>query len=685
MNKFIIDDVRQLYWVLLVLVCAAVAVYGFAMKRRALAAFASRNLLGALAGNVSRRRQIVKTALVLSAMCAIIMALVGPRYGAYFEDVLRRKLDVVICLDVSRSMSAEDAGMSRLDRAKDDIKRLLDKLQGGAIGLVVFAGRADLACPLTDDFDFFRIALEDVGTHSVSVGGTDIGKALDAAIKALGDRGGRHRAIVVMSDGEDHGTEAVAQATRAKDEKIPVYTIGIGDQQRGALIPVVERGQKRYLMHEGTQVWSKMDPATLQRIAEAGGGEYHPSGQVKAGLRTLEWIYQDRLAPLQEADLQKKRVPSQRAQFAWFAALALVLLMIETLVSERTASGATAGAAEDANVARGNGRSVSKRSAASSFAAVIVSALVLMPADARAEDRGALRTAAGHNEEGNRLLVEGRFDEALGKYDAARAALPNSAELAYNRGLALYHLGRYAEAQSAFQDALKPGNLELEAKAKYNLGRCAHAAGMEKAKPETLAEAVDDLGRAIGFYNDALQLSPKDADAAGNRDAADRLRRYLELWMEEQKQEKANQDENQDKDDSQKQEAPSSQPDSQEPTSQPESQPSDQSQQEQGDEQSEEQGEEQGEEQESDQEGDQNQDEQQKAGKDSSKQSGAGDQKPSDEQRQAQSGEEREDQMTEQQAESMLQEARDAEQRRRAAKRQAMIRAQGRVRVEKDW
>lgn len=335
MNEFVVENLRQLNWLLLVLGCGAVAVYGFAMKSRALRLFAEANLLSILAPHASRARQYIKTILILVAMIAIVLALIGPRYGAYFEEVQRRQLDIVVCLDVSKSMLAEDAGMSRMNRAKDDIKRLLDKIQGGMIGVVAFAGRAELVCPLTDDFDFCRMTLDDIGIHSAPLGGTNIGEAIETATKALGDRKGHHRAIIVMSDGEDHGDRAIDAAKKAREEQIAVYAVGIGDTEKGALVPVTQDGQRNYLMYEGQQVWSKMDPATLKAIALAGGGEYHPSGQVNATQRTLEWIYAEKLAPMQEADLRRKQIPSQKPRFAWPAGLALALLMIETLISER--------------------------------------------------------------------------------------------------------------------------------------------------------------------------------------------------------------------------------------------------------------------------------------------------------------------------------------------------------------
>jgi Ca-activated chloride channel homolog len=241
----------------------------------------------------------------------------------------------VICLDVSNSMLAEDAGMSRLGRAKDDINRLLDQLHGGMVGLVAFAGRASVVCPLTDDYDFYRLALDDVGPYTVPMGGTNLGDAIASAVKAFGDQRREQRAILVMSDGEDHGDTAVKEAAKAKEQGILVYAIGIGDDQRGALIPFEKDGQRTYLKYNDQQLWSKMDPVMLRAIADAGGGEYHPSGQVTPTQRTLEWLYTEKLVPMEKRAMEKRQVQQQYARFHWPATLALVLLMLETVMGER--------------------------------------------------------------------------------------------------------------------------------------------------------------------------------------------------------------------------------------------------------------------------------------------------------------------------------------------------------------
>lgn len=335
MPEFAIDNIRNLNWLLLALVAAALMVYGIARRRKALEVFASLGMMQFLAPTVSWLRPILKSVFLALALIAIVFALTGPRWGKYYEEVQQRKLEVMICLDVSKSMLVSDAGMSRMDRAKDDIKRLLDNLAGASIGLVTFAGKAELSCPLTDDYEFYRLMIDDVGIHSAPLGGTNISEAIVAARKAFEKKTLVDRAIVLLTDGEDHGGTAVDEAKAAFEEGIRVFTIGIGDQDRGGLIPVERDGMKTYMEYENQQVWSKLNPQQLQSIARAGGGEYQPSSLVTPTQRTLEWLYANRLEPLQRQAETQKHIERYYARSHWFAALALGLLMLETLIKER--------------------------------------------------------------------------------------------------------------------------------------------------------------------------------------------------------------------------------------------------------------------------------------------------------------------------------------------------------------
>ena len=294
----------------------------------------------------------------------------------------------------------------------------------------------------------------------------------------------------------------------------------------------------------------------------------------------------------------------------------------------------------------------------------------MIAAVARADD--AARSGAELVKEGNKLLGEYRYADALAAYDKAAEKLPDSAAIAYDRGIALYRLGEFEKAEPAFQDALKSAHTELEAKAKYNLGRCAHGAAM--AKTDKLEAAINDLNRAVRFYDDALQLDPKDQDSQKNKELAERMRVFLEKKLEQQKKEQPTTQPS-----SQPSSQPTSQPDKQQSTSQPSSQPTSQPQQ--G-----EQGEDQKGDQEDQQQGQQQKDQQDKSGKgkkgEQNEQKEA-EKKEGDEDQSSKEGEEHK--LKQEEAEPMLQEARDAERQRREAQRQRMIRIRGQVPVKQDW
>lgn len=328
-----IDRIDHVVWLTLLPLAGMFVIYGLVMRRRSLAKFANAALLGFLTPQSSAARRIVKAILLLAGLTCVAIALLGPRWGVQIVPVQKRQLDVIVCLDVSRSMLANDAGMSRLDRAKDDIKRLLDNVAGGNVGLITFAGAAELACPLTDDLEYFRLILDEVGVHSAPVGGTNLGKALIAARQAFGPPLPRTRAIILMTDGEDHGSTAIDEARLARDNEISVFCIGLGDDNRGGLVPTSDRADHDYVMYNHQQVWSKLDPQRLGAIARAGGGEYHVSGQVTNRQRTLEWIYEKKLLPKMERR-EDDRTETRKVRFHWFAAAGLALLMLETLVRE---------------------------------------------------------------------------------------------------------------------------------------------------------------------------------------------------------------------------------------------------------------------------------------------------------------------------------------------------------------
>jgi Ca-activated chloride channel family protein len=354
-----VSDVRfdslaclHLLWVVLAL--AGVVVYGFVQKQRALRRFASTDLFARLMPAVSRGKQRFKAALLLGAAVLMVASLIGPRWGVFWEDVQREGVDILVLLDVSKSMLAQDVVPNRLERAKQDIRDMLSILGGDQVGLMAFAGTASLKCPLTMDYGFLRQVLDEVEPASVARGGTAIGDAIRKAVGepnpedtgAFDDKIKKHKAIILITDGEDHETYPV-EAARVAFEKhgVRIYTVGIGDSDQGQRVPVDEQGQQVYLKHDGQEVWSKMDPRTLREIALVSGGAYVPASTHSI---ELDKIYREKIAKLEKRTLESRKLKRYRPQYQWFLFGALVLLLWESLISERRRVAAGAGAMREA-------------------------------------------------------------------------------------------------------------------------------------------------------------------------------------------------------------------------------------------------------------------------------------------------------------------------------------------------
>jgi Ca-activated chloride channel family protein len=334
MNDIFFDHGNYVHLLWLAPLLAGVAAYGFWRKRRALESFASANLLGSLMPRVSITRQYVKSALLILALIFVVLAMTGPRWGVYFEEVERKGVDIVVALDVSRSMLAEDIAPNRLGRAKLAISDLLDQLDGDRIGLVTFAGAAVKKCPLTVNYGSFKLALDEVDTQSSPRGGTLLGDAVRKAKECFLDKVKDHKAIILISDGEEQEVDYPVEAAKAAydDQGILICTVGIGDVTEGARIPVVENGQKTFLRHEGQEVWSRMNPQVMQEMAVVGGGKYLPAETRDFDLGELyNWIR----GKLEVVEFDARVTERRHARFQWLLAPALLLVMIESFMTDR--------------------------------------------------------------------------------------------------------------------------------------------------------------------------------------------------------------------------------------------------------------------------------------------------------------------------------------------------------------
>jgi len=322
----------HLLWAVFAL--AGIVTYGFARKRRSLEKLATTNLIAHLTSLVSIKRQWIKAILVLLALIFLVLGSIDPRWGIYYKDIPRRGIDVMFVLDVSRSMLASDLAPNRLERAKQYIGDICDVVVGDRVGLVTFAGKAVLKCPLTINYGAFRMTLNEVNVRSSPRGGTLIGDAVRLAADSFVDKVKKHKAIVVITDGEDHESYPVEAAQKAFTEQgICIYTVGIGDEGEGARVPVKDSKPGIYMQYEGQEIWSKMNPAILRKMALVGGGAYIPAGIKNIDLGQM--LYEDRIAKADQREFETSRVERYNVQFQWFAAVALLLLLIETWMTDR--------------------------------------------------------------------------------------------------------------------------------------------------------------------------------------------------------------------------------------------------------------------------------------------------------------------------------------------------------------
>jgi Ca-activated chloride channel family protein len=322
------------FW-LLALVPALVLflVWAFRARRRALERFAAQPLAQRLAESVRPVARRWKAALIVATALCAVLALTQPRWGFEWREVKYRGVDIAVLLDVSKSMLTEDVRPSRLVQAKYAVQDLLENLRGDRIGLVAFAGTAFMQCPLTVDYEAFRLTLKDADPRVIPRGGTAIGTAIRTALKAFEAGEGRERAIVLITDGEQTESDALDAADEAAQAGVKIYAIGVGTTE-GELIPMREEGKGMDFLKdkEGAVVKSRLDEETLKQLALKTGGIYVRSA---AGDFGMETIYSKGIGQLQgkEQDTQLRKRYFER--FQWPLGLALALLLVECFVTDR--------------------------------------------------------------------------------------------------------------------------------------------------------------------------------------------------------------------------------------------------------------------------------------------------------------------------------------------------------------
>lgn len=305
----------------------------FRRRREALRQLGEPELIGRLSRSTVARRQSVKAALVLLALVSFVLALARPQFGTRSETVRQTGFSVMAVLDVSNSMLAEDVRPNRLVRAKFAVRSLVRKLRNDRIGLVVFAGSAFLQCPLTTDYSIVELFLNGIDTRTVGTQGTAISEALRIAGRSFQQDHKGYKAVVLITDGEDHQEDPVAAATELEAQGVRVYIVGIGTPQ-GVPIPVTdEDGRVTGHMRDrsGAVVMSRLDESTLRHIAETTGGTYY---RASPGGDEMDQVY-DTIASLEKEEFESREFTQYVERFQYILCFGLLLLVAETVIRDR--------------------------------------------------------------------------------------------------------------------------------------------------------------------------------------------------------------------------------------------------------------------------------------------------------------------------------------------------------------
>lgn len=479
-----------------VLVPGALALVAYAARRRAeaLRLFLGRSTEVGTAALA--RQRTVRAWLLAGALASAAVALAGPRIGTALREGQQESLDLLIALDVSDSMRASDVAPSRLERAKLEIERIVDARRGDRVGLIVFAGEAFLQCPLTTDRSALRLFLDAAAPDQVSIQGTDFARALAVADRAFDaaaeDQDARPRALLVVSDGEDHEGGLSAEADALREDGVEILALGVGTDE-GDAVPEIYRGREvgDRTDRTGTPIVTRFEPGALRDLAGR-------DGLTRVGRRPAAPTINDALDRLDRAVVAQDEFAAEAERYQWPLGLALLLMLAERIVALR----------RPRQVTPKDGGDVPTTSTSS--ASVVASAMVLLLVGGCAD---ALRPGVSDGRTGADLLAQGDPEGAEAAFTSglARPDVPRDiqARLWHSLGLARAEQERYAESDSAFAEAL------LRAEGTTQRARYAYDAG-------TAALLADDAQRADSLLRRALLLDPASADARRNQEIARR-------------------------------------------------------------------------------------------------------------------------------------------------------------------
>lgn len=333
---FRFGDGLALWTLVLVPLLAALHWYASRRGRALLDRFGEHDLVRRLRPAVSVAARRWKASLVVAAVALLAVAVARPQFGTRVETVRRQGQDVIVALDVSRSMYAEDVAPNRLERAKIEVGRIIQRMDGDRIGLVAFAGDAFVQSPLTADYGAAMMFLGAMDPESMSTQGTDLARAIEVSIEALAETPPENRIIVVVTDGEDHEGGLAEALLAAGEAEVTIHTVGVGSSE-GVPLPDAGGGGGRFRRDDaGNVITTRLNETALQDIALQTGGEYHRVGRGAGGLgRLVERIQGG------GREVESREVTQYEEQFQIFLGAALLLLLFEFIIPGRRRRAAT--------------------------------------------------------------------------------------------------------------------------------------------------------------------------------------------------------------------------------------------------------------------------------------------------------------------------------------------------------
>jgi len=511
----------QILWLLAVFPPLMLAFFWWSWRKRQqlVTQFIQARLLPALTVGISPTRLKLRLGSLVLAVICVTLALARPQWGFDWEPTRQRGLDILVAIDTSKSMLAEDIAPNRLTRAKLAALDLMRQAKSERLGLIAFAGTAFLQCPLTVDDTAFRQSVETLDVNIIPQGGTALAEVIQTALAAFKE-GDNYKALVLLTDGEDHDSGAVDAAKKAAEAGLQIFAVGIGSAE-GELLRIKDaNGRTDYVRDEdGNVVKSHLNEELLKDIAKE--TQYGIYLRLQ-GAKSIETLYQQGLSRLPKSEHQEKLVRQYHERYQWPLALALILLTIEMLFPERKREPATV---------------VPPPKPAKALSAATLLLLFALPSTLLGSTSGALRE-----------YKQGNYDQALKDYQKLLQRNAEDPRLHFNAGAAAYRDKKFDQAAKEFDAALTAPDLKLQELSYYNHGNTLFQLGAQNPDPTKKTETWKS---ALKDFESSLKLNPQDPDAKFNYEFV--KKRLEEFQQQQQQQNKPDQNKQDQKDQQQQQ------------------------------------------------------------------------------------------------------------------------------------